>query len=72
MRETRGLAPDHPDPGTAVATRRHLLDASVVEPHGGAALVLGVDLGELRPGPERDTERPLDQVVVDHTSQPTK
>ena len=71
MGEPGGLTLDHTNAGAAVATGRDLLDPPVVEPDGRAALVLGVDLGEFGPGPQRRTEGPFDHVLVDHRLQPT-
>jgi hypothetical protein len=64
--EPRGLALDHADADTPVATGRHLFDASVVEADGRVALVLGVDLGEVGSCAQRGAQRALDDILIDH------
>src|SRR5205085_10353194 len=64
--ETGGLAPDDPDPGTAVAARRELFDLALLERRRGRAPVLGEHLGEIAPRAEGGAEHALEDGFVDH------
>ena len=65
VREPGGLADDDPDAGAAVAPGRQLLDPAVVEEGRRRALVLGEDLGEVAPGPQRLGQHGRQGVGVD-------
>ena len=70
VREPGGVALDHPDAGTSIAARGDLLDATVVEPDAGVALVLRIDLGEVGSRADRSGQHPFQDILLDHPVQP--
>ncbi|GIU86329.1 MAG: hypothetical protein KatS3mg009_0844 [Acidimicrobiia bacterium] len=66
VREPGRVAAHHPDPGTALAGRHHLLDPAVVVARTGAPSVLDEHLRELAAAAQRELEGRAQQVVVEH------
>jgi hypothetical protein len=64
--EAGGLADHHPDARPAVAPRRQLLDAAVVEHRRRRSFVFHEDLGEVAAGAQGGGERALDDGLVEH------
>ena len=66
--ESGGVPRDHPDAGTALASRGELLDPPVVQQGRRGRPVLGEDLGEVTAVPEGLGEHPLEYRGIDHHS----
>jgi hypothetical protein len=63
--KTGRLTEDNPDPGSPVATRREVLDPTVVEASPRTPAIFGEDLGEVSTTVQRPTQNVCDYRFVD-------
>ena len=72
VREAGGLTADDTDSGASAPTRDQLLDPAVVEAGRHALTIFGEDLGEVAPVGKGHTQRPFNDIGVNHLTSPTR